>query len=235
VPGIPTEAAVKAVLFYQTAPDVAATAPAHYAAHSARARSFHDRGSLLMIGTFSRVQEDGAMGVFTSREAAEEFATADPFVVHGVVRSWDVRDWNETLFAPEAASVHHIGVSIERRADDVYEFASDPMNLPRWAAGLGASGEQVNGTWVAESPMGRIVVAFTPRNELGVLDHDVTLPSGETVRNRMRVLADGESCDVVFTLRRRPGVSDQEFSSDRAAVIADLATLKHVLEGNPTR
>jgi uncharacterized protein len=37
------------------------------------------------------------MSVFTSREAAEEFAKGDPFVVNGVVRSWEVREWNEAI------------------------------------------------------------------------------------------------------------------------------------------
>jgi hypothetical protein len=33
-------------------------------------------------------------------------------------------------------------------------------------------------------------MAFVPRNEYGVLDHEVTLPSGESVHNPMRVIAD---------------------------------------------
>jgi uncharacterized protein YndB with AHSA1/START domain len=33
-------------------------------------------------------------------------------------------------------NVRHISVYIARRPAEVYEFASDPMNLPRWAAGL---------------------------------------------------------------------------------------------------
>jgi uncharacterized protein len=28
-------------------------------------------------------QQDGSMGIFTSREAAEEFVPGDPFVLHG--------------------------------------------------------------------------------------------------------------------------------------------------------
>ena len=78
--------------------------------------------------------------------------------------------------------------------------------------------------------MGRVVVAFAPRNEFGVLDHDVTLPSGETVYNPMRVTVDGAGCEVVFTVRRRPGVSDEDLERDAAAVSADLSTLKRVLE-----
>ena len=37
------------------------------------------------------------MAIFTTREAAEEFARGDPFVVTGVVRNWQVREWNEVL------------------------------------------------------------------------------------------------------------------------------------------
>jgi hypothetical protein len=40
---------------------------------------------------------DGAMGIFTTREAAEEFVRGDPFVRHGVVRSWTIKEWNEAL------------------------------------------------------------------------------------------------------------------------------------------
>jgi uncharacterized protein YciI len=83
------------VLFYESAEDVAAKAPVHFAAHRARWAVFHQRGSLLLVGPFS--DGAGAMAVFTTREAAEEFARDDPFVVHGVVRDWSIREWNEAL------------------------------------------------------------------------------------------------------------------------------------------
>ena len=130
-----------------------------------------------------------------------------------------------------AAESLHISVSIDRPSGEVYAYASNPAHLPEWAAGLGASIEQVEGRWVAESPMGRVVVAMAAGNDYGVLDHDVTLPSGETVYNPMRVIADGPGCEVVFTLRHRPGVSAEEFAGDADAVSADLARLKRLLEG----
>jgi len=90
---------VKYVLFYEPGDDVAAKAPQHYPAHRARFEDFHTRGTLLMIGPFTNPQE-GALAVFTTREAAEEFAHGDPFVVHGVVGSWRVNEWNEALTGP---------------------------------------------------------------------------------------------------------------------------------------
>jgi Polyketide cyclase / dehydrase and lipid transport len=124
----------------------------------------------------------------------------------------------------------HISMRIERPVSDAYEYASDPGNLPSWAPGLSSSVELVNGQWISQSPMGAVTFTFVPHNEYGVLDHDVILPSGETVYNPMRVIADGTGCEVIFTLRRRAGMTDEEFERDADAVASDLATLKRVLE-----
>ncbi|MFK4069886.1 SRPBCC family protein [Streptomyces sp. NPDC029674] len=125
----------------------------------------------------------------------------------------------------------HLSTYIDRTVNDVYAYASDPANLPAWARGLGESIEKIEDHWVAESsPMGRVVVTFAPHNELGVLDHDVTLPSGETVYNPVRVIASGAGSEVVFTLRRGPGMSDTEFERDVGMVAADLARLKELME-----
>jgi len=89
---------VKYVLYYQSAPDFLERAPAHFLAHQARWKTFQDDGTLLMIGPFANPQE-GAMGIFTTREAAESFANEDPFVVNGVVAHYVVREWNEAIFS----------------------------------------------------------------------------------------------------------------------------------------
>lgn len=127
--------------------------------------------------------------------------------------------------------VHHISVTINRRPADVYEFASDPRNLPRWAAGLARSEVRKEGdAWIAQSPLGRVNIRFAERNPYGVLDHDVTLESGVTVHNPMRVVPNGEGSEFSFTLIRQPGMSDEEFAKDKAAVERDLGTLKGLLE-----
>jgi hypothetical protein len=81
-----------------------------------------------------------------------------------------------------------------------------------------------------DTPTGRVGVAFAPRNKYGVLDHDVTLSSGEVIYIPVRVITDGSGCEVVFTLRRLPGMSDRDFERDADAVAADLTRLKRVLE-----
>lgn len=93
-------AAVKYVLFYESADDVMSKAPAQFPAHKQRLDEFHDRGVLLMVGTFANPQDEGSMAIFTTSDAVEEFARGDPFVLNGVVRNWYVRGWNEILAGP---------------------------------------------------------------------------------------------------------------------------------------
>lgn len=124
----------------------------------------------------------------------------------------------------------HISEWIARPADEVYDYAADPANLPQWAPGLGSSVEKTAGQWFVETSQGRVGFAFVQRNEYGVLDHYVTLPSGEVVYIPLRVIADGSGSEVVFTLRRRPGMSDQDFKADADVMAADLSRLRQVLE-----
>ena len=83
------------MLIYDSADDVAQTAPVHFAAHRARWKDFQADGTLLLIGPYS--DQSGALAVFTTRAAAEEFARSDPFVLNGVVRAWSVKEWAEAL------------------------------------------------------------------------------------------------------------------------------------------
>jgi uncharacterized protein YciI len=88
---------MKAVVFYESADNVAEKAPAHFAEHVAGYQSFVESGELLMIGAFADPQTDGSMGIFASRAAAERFVARDPFVIHGVVKSYRILDWNEAI------------------------------------------------------------------------------------------------------------------------------------------
>lgn len=131
--------------------------------------------------------------------------------------------------------VRHIAVWIAAPPEQVYEFAADPQTWPRWAAGLAQGGlRQSAEGWVADSPMGQVVVEFSPANAFGVLDHVVRMPSGEAVYNPLRVVPAGPGerrCEVVFSLRRRDGMTDVQFEEDAAAVVADLDALRALIEG----
>jgi hypothetical protein len=126
--------------------------------------------------------------------------------------------------------VKHLSIAIARSPADVYAFAVEPSHLPRWASGLAGGIRHEAGAWIADSPMGQVRVAFAPRNSLGVLDHDVTLPTGAVVHNPLRVVPNAHGAEVIFTLFQLPGMTDAQFDADARLVAHDLETLKQVLE-----
>lgn len=70
-----------------------------FPAHAAAWGRYRDEGTLLAIGPMENTA-DGALGIFTTREAAEAFATGDPFVVEGLVGQWRVVAWREAIWHP---------------------------------------------------------------------------------------------------------------------------------------
>ncbi len=73
--------------------------------------------------------------------------------------------------------------------------------------------------------MGKVEVRFVERNRFGVLDHDVTLPSGTVVTNSVRVLPHPDGAEVIFTVRQIE-LDDDEFARDIDMVAADLERLE---------
>lgn len=78
--------------------------------------------------------------------------------------------------------------------------------------------------------MGVVEVAFTGPVELGILDHDVTLPDGTVVSNPFRVVANDQGSEAVFTLFRRDGMSEADVESDVRLVRGDLDRLATLLD-----
>lgn len=71
-----------------------------------------------------------------------------------------------------------LSVTIACPPRTVYEFASNPENLPRWASGLCKSVWKSKAGWIAETPQGPVQIRFVEKNDFGVLDHYVKPVSG---------------------------------------------------------
>lgn len=125
-----------------------------------------------------------------------------------------------------------ISVAIDRSPREVYEFAAVLENLPKWATGLGTSGERVGDLWMTQMAEGMVAVRFVGENDLGVLDHYVRLGPETEIYNPMRVVANGGGSEISFTLFRQPGVSDANFEADAGTVAQDLRRLKALLDGD---
>jgi hypothetical protein len=123
-----------------------------------------------------------------------------------------------------------LSVRIDQPFARVYEFLVDPANWNKWAFGLGKSLRRSDGGWIADSDGGTLKVHFTARNPYGVLDHTVIRPAGAQIHVPMRLIANGSGCELLFTLFREPGITDQRYNGDANFVQSDLDRLKELLE-----
>jgi len=65
-----------------------------YPRHKVLVDEFKTRGVVIGIGPFS---DRGNMGIFRTREAAEEFIRRDPFNLEGLVKEYSIREWNDDM------------------------------------------------------------------------------------------------------------------------------------------
>jgi GrpB-like predicted nucleotidyltransferase (UPF0157 family) len=171
------------------------------------------------VPAYGRVKEVLAAAV----EARAYPEVKDPVVdlVGAVAEEWAAA----TGWTAEARTV---SVTIPRGAREVAAYVSEPRNLPAWSF-LEAI-EPAGDAWVATVPGGdRVRMTFAPPNGLGVVDHDVELPTGEVVHVPLQVVPGGAGSVVLLTALRRPGMTDAEWAADVAAVEADLAALRALL------
>lgn len=62
--------------------------------HKAVVDAFVAKGQVVGIGPFADL---GNMAIFRTREAAEAFSKQDPFILEGLIKSFVIRDWNDTM------------------------------------------------------------------------------------------------------------------------------------------
>jgi hypothetical protein len=123
-----------------------------------------------------------------------------------------------------------LSVSISCPLRKAYEFLAAPENFPKWATGLCQSIKKTGDEWLAETPQGPMKVRFTEQNTFGVVDHLICPASGVQIYVPLRVIANDTGSEVIFTLFRLPGMSDDKFAEDAEWVARDLRALKELLE-----
>jgi len=92
------------LLMYEVGPEYLERRAAFREEHLRLAWQAHARGELVLGGALAD-PVDGAVLLFQgeSPESAERFASADPYVRHGLVSHWRVRPWI-TVAGTEAAT-----------------------------------------------------------------------------------------------------------------------------------
>ena len=129
-----------------------------------------------------------------------------------------------------------LGVAIARPWRELYDAIWQPEFFPKWASGLSKSSLQREGErWRAEGPDGTVWIRFTDHNPFGVMDHTVDVGGGPQVYVPLRVIENGTGAEVLLTLFRQRGMSDEKFQADQDWVKRDLEALQALMSNGASR
>ena len=85
---------MKAVVIGESSGAAIETIMSVYPRHKAIVDKYLARNEVIGIGPFDDM---GNMAIFKTRAAAEQFVTEDPFILEGLVKSFVIRDWADTM------------------------------------------------------------------------------------------------------------------------------------------
>jgi hypothetical protein len=121
-------------------------------------------------------------------------------------------------------------VTIERDADEVYEYAANPANFAEWATSFCQSVRESEAGWCIETTEGEMTLRFAERNPYGIMDHYVASAGGPERANHARVVPAGNGSRVIFTVFQAKDPLDLPLALGCRNVSEDLQMLKSVLE-----
>ena len=85
---------MKAVVIGESSGASMETIMSVYPRHKIVVDKYIQNGEVIGIGPFDN---GGNMAIFKTRAVAEQFVTEDPFILEGIVKSFVIRDWNDSL------------------------------------------------------------------------------------------------------------------------------------------
>lgn len=142
-------------------------------------------------------------------------------------REVGVRPTTTEMNVHRAEAIH---VSILAPPQQVVDFLADVNNWKTWAPWVRAVEKSSGRDWTLDTDTGPMHLRFVERNSLGVLDHTVTLASGVSIFNSMRVVANGSGSELVMIVFQTPPATGEQFAQDVQAVRDDFARIKKVIE-----
>lgn len=117
-------------------------------------------------------------------------------------------------------------VTVAASPEDVFTFLADPETLPQWAVGF-CRGIRRNGEgWVVDTGHGEVGIRYVTDADRGLIDFHMTPAPGVEVVAYSRVIPTAGGAEYVFTQVRAPGMSDEAFAGQRAALTDELEVLR---------
>lgn len=116
-------------------------------------------------------------------------------------------------------------VTLPANATAVFAFLASPENLPRWAVGFAHGIRREGEIWLVQTAQGEMPIRIVADADRGTIDFYVAVaPKVEAVAYS-RVLPNDAGAEYVFTQFQLPGMAEEVFAGQRAALAEELAIL----------
>ena len=110
-------------------------------------------------------------------------------------------------------------------AEDAFAFLAQPENLPRWAVGFARGIRREGDEWILQTAQGEMPVRVCADATRGTIDFHMRVARGLETIAYSRVVPNDSGAEYVFTQFQLPGMPDEIFAAQRAALAEELAIL----------
>lgn len=115
--------------------------------------------------------------------------------------------------------------TIPANAAEAFAFLADPQNLPRWAVGFARGVRREGDDWIVQTAQGEVPVRYVVDSERGTIDFHMSVAPDVEVVAYSRIIPNSTGAEYIFTQFQGPGMTDEVFAGQRAALTEELAIL----------
>jgi hypothetical protein len=116
-------------------------------------------------------------------------------------------------------------VTLPVSVEEAVSFLAQPENLPRWAVGFARSIRRDGDDWIVQTAQGEMPIQVVADTMRGTIDFQMQVAPGLEAVAYSRVIPNDSGAEYVFTQFQWPGIGDDVFAAQRAALAEELAIL----------
>jgi hypothetical protein len=116
-------------------------------------------------------------------------------------------------------------ITVPVSAEEAFAFLAEPENLPRWAVGFARGIRREGDEWIVQTAQGEMRVRVLADAAHGTIDFHMSVAPGLETVAYSRVVPNDAGAEYVFTQFQLPGMADEVFAAQRAALAEELALL----------
>jgi hypothetical protein len=130
-------------------------------------------------------------------------------------------EWRELMSMHADTQTITLPVSFE----EAFSFLAQPENLPRWAVGFARGIRREGDDWIVQTAQGEMPVRVVADALRGTIDFHMRVAPGIEAVAYSRVVPNDAGTEYIFTQFQLPGMADEVFAGQRAALAEELAIL----------